>query len=97
MKVAGVAELKARLSRYLESVKGGEEVTVTDRGRPVARLIPLDPSGSGDERLGELARQGLVRLPRSPIAPEKILARQRPEDPEGRTLDALLDERGRSW
>ena len=35
----GVRELKAKLSEYLALVSSGEEVTVTDRGRPVARLV----------------------------------------------------------
>ena len=36
-----VRELKNRLSAYLRRVARGEEVTVTSRGRPVARLAPL--------------------------------------------------------
>ena len=38
---AGVAQLKAGLSGYLERVKAGQEVLVTDRGRPVAKLVPI--------------------------------------------------------
>ena len=38
----GIAELKARLSEYLARVQDGEEIVVTDHGRPVARLVPLD-------------------------------------------------------
>lgn len=34
-----IAELKARLSLYLDLVKGGTEVVVTERGRPVARIL----------------------------------------------------------
>jgi prevent-host-death family protein len=41
MESAGVAQLKARLSEYLSRVKAGEEVLVTDRGRPIARLVPV--------------------------------------------------------
>ena len=36
----GVRELKARLSHYLSRVQAGDEIVVTDRGRPVARLQP---------------------------------------------------------
>ncbi|MGH9380495.1 MAG: type II toxin-antitoxin system Phd/YefM family antitoxin [Thermoanaerobaculia bacterium] len=97
MKVAGVAELKARLSLYLASVKEGEEVTVTDRGKPIARLVPLDPTARGHRRLQELARLGLVRLPRRTVTPEEILDRPRPDDPEGRSLHALLEERETGW
>lgn len=93
MKSAGVAELKAHLSRYLASVKEGEEVTVTERGRPVARLVPVDPAAGRQARLRELARLGLVRLPRRKVAAEEILGRPRPEDPGGRSLQAVLEER----
>jgi prevent-host-death family protein len=39
----GVRELRQNLSRYLERVKGGETLTVTERGHEVARLIPSRP------------------------------------------------------
>lgn len=97
MKSAGVAELKAHLSRYLASVKQGEEVTVTERGRPVARLVPVERVAGRLARLQELARLGLVRLPRRKVAPEEILNRARPEDPEGRSLRVVLDEREEGW
>lgn len=42
---AGVSTIKAQLSRYLRQVEKGEEVTVTDRGRPVAKLVPFRESG----------------------------------------------------
>ena len=35
-----IAELKARLSEYLRSVRGGRSITVLDRDTPVARLVP---------------------------------------------------------
>jgi prevent-host-death family protein len=88
MKVVGVADLKARLSSHLESVKEGEEVVVTDHGRPIARIVPVEAKGL-PERVARLARQGLVRLPDKP--PRRI--RPRVADPEGRLLAALLEER----
>lgn len=44
MAEAGIRDLRDHLSRYLERVQAGEELIVTDRGRPVARLIPVDPA-----------------------------------------------------
>jgi prevent-host-death family protein len=38
----GVRELRDHLSRYRTAVRRGEEVTVTDHGEAVARLVPLD-------------------------------------------------------
>ena len=35
-----VAEVKAHLSAILEAVANGEEVVVTKRGKPVARILP---------------------------------------------------------
>lgn len=40
MAEAGVRGLRDNLSRYLDRVRAGEELTVTDRGRVVARLVP---------------------------------------------------------
>lgn len=64
----GVRELKNNLSRYLERVKTGEEIVVTDHGRPVARLSAIDPA---EDRLSMLISTGLVTPPRSTV-------RQRP-------------------
>jgi prevent-host-death family protein len=37
----GVRELRQHASRYLARVAGGETLEVTDRGRPVAHLVPI--------------------------------------------------------
>jgi prevent-host-death family protein len=42
MTEVGVRELKNSLSRYLARVQAGEAVVVTDRGRPIARIVPAD-------------------------------------------------------
>jgi prevent-host-death family protein len=41
MKTIGVRELRQHASRYLEEVTAGESIEITDRGRPVARLVPI--------------------------------------------------------
>jgi prevent-host-death family protein len=38
-----IADLKARLSEHLRSVRNGGTVTVLDRNTPIARIIPIDP------------------------------------------------------
>lgn len=53
MATAGIRELRDHLSRYLERVQGGEELTVTDRGRPVARLVPLSQPVILDQLIAE--------------------------------------------
>lgn len=42
----GVRELKSRLSECLRRVRAGEHLTVTDRGRPIATLTPVDTAGA---------------------------------------------------
>lgn len=100
MESAGVAELKARPSEYLSRVKAGEEVLVTDRGRPVARLVPAGVGGkSSDEveeaRLGELEREGLVRRGSGGLA-KSFFARDCPADSEGLLRKAVLEKREES-
>jgi prevent-host-death family protein len=58
----GVRELHDRLSEYLEKVEQGEEIVVTRRGKPIAKLSKV-----GSPRpLEELERRGLVRWPKRP-------------------------------
>lgn len=40
MKIASVAHAKSHLSDLLATVEGGEEIVITRRGKPVARVIP---------------------------------------------------------
>jgi prevent-host-death family protein len=56
MAEAGVRDLRDHLSRYLERVRAGEELTVTDRGRPIARLVPV----GGTNTFDRLVAEGLV-------------------------------------
>lgn len=60
MSKAGIAALKARLSEFLARVRSGEEVVVTDRGRPVARLVPFRTDGDGPDDIADLVRSGVV-------------------------------------
>jgi prevent-host-death family protein len=41
MKSVKIAELKDHLSAHLRAVERGSEVEVTDRGRPIARIVPV--------------------------------------------------------
>jgi prevent-host-death family protein len=50
MRSIGVRELRQNASRYLREVKRGETVEVTERGEPIARLVPI-PEESTYERL----------------------------------------------
>jgi prevent-host-death family protein len=43
-RTVGAFEAKTHFSRLLEQVRKGEEITITHRGRPVARLVPAGPT-----------------------------------------------------
>ncbi len=47
MKRVGSRKLKNRLGRYLGLVEKGEVIVVTDRGKPVAKLVPAHADGVG--------------------------------------------------
>jgi prevent-host-death family protein len=61
MKTVNIAELKNRLSFYLNEVKAGHEVLVRDRNTPIARILPVTHE-SPDNELLALAAEGKIRL-----------------------------------
>jgi prevent-host-death family protein len=54
----GIRKLKNQLSRYLRMVKKGESITITDRGRPIARIVPREASVR--DRVDQLLEAGIV-------------------------------------
>jgi antitoxin (DNA-binding transcriptional repressor) of toxin-antitoxin stability system len=48
MRTVGLAEAKAQLSALLDAVQAGEEVVITRRGKPVARVVRECPSAAAD-------------------------------------------------
>lgn len=57
----GIREAKAHLSKYLQRIKLGHEIILTDRGRPVGKLVPIQPEElSLSIRLRQLEEQGLI-------------------------------------
>ena len=83
MKRVKIAEFKDHLSEHLRAVEGGVEMEVTDRNRPIVRLIPA-AAASGT---------AIVPAPR-PFAQVRG-KRFRPARWRVRSLDLLLEERGR--
>jgi prevent-host-death family protein len=55
----GIRELRAHLSRYLDQVREGEEIVVTDRGKPIAKISPTN----GRSRIDELIAAGVLTAP----------------------------------
>lgn len=97
METAGVAELTARLSEYLDRVKAGEEVIITEGGRAIARVVPIEQRGPSDEDMEELYRTGLVRPGKRRGLPPDFWTRERVQDPEGSVRQALLADREEGW
>ncbi len=83
MKTVKIAELKDHLSRHLRAVEAGAEVTVTDRDRPIARIVPVRP-----------ATPGVSIIPaRTEFAPVRDRQRQ-PVELGIPSTELLLEERG---
>ena len=91
MKRTGVAELKAQLSRYLARVKAGEEILVTERNVPVARLVPVGERGR-EAALRDLERRGLVRVGSGRL-PKGFWRLPRGRDPKALVRKAAIEER----
>jgi prevent-host-death family protein len=96
MKTTTVSKLKASLSEYLRSVKAGEEILVTERGRPVAKLTPAVSSNLLPDHLLEMQKQGLVKLGSGKL-PKGFWNLPRPKDPKGLVVKAVLREREEGW
>jgi prevent-host-death family protein len=79
----GVRELRDHLSKTLAEVQDGHTVTITDRGKPIARIVPVGPS-----TLDRLIAEGRVRPPERPKRPAR-----RPIKGKGTASDLLSEQR----
>jgi prevent-host-death family protein len=80
----GVRDLRNNLSQYLDRVREGEELVVTDRGRAIARMVPID----GERSLDRLIREGKV-------TPAVVRKRSHPKPvaATGTVSDLVADQR----
>lgn len=86
----GIREAKARLSALVGRARKGESVILTDRGRPVARLVAVESEElSLEDRLRLLEAEGLV----SPAAAEVLLPAPLALDNEGLAQRYLREDR----
>jgi prevent-host-death family protein len=93
MRQASISQLKATLRAYLAWVKAGEEVIVTERGTPIAKIVPVAEAPRVlPTSLAALAQAGLVR-PGSGQVPDEVWTLPRPKDPRGLGRQALEEER----
>lgn len=82
----GIRELRNALSHHLDEVRKGHTLTVTDHGRPVARIVPVQEPTT----LERLIAEGLVQPART-----RHRARPRPEPvtATGTVSDLVGDQR----
>ncbi len=94
VKKASITEAKNNLSALIDGVKGGSPVLIVDRGRPVARLEPVNGAAASDDtRLARLVRDGIVRPARAGISKD-LFTTDPPRPGQGASaVRALLDER----
>lgn len=90
MERIGIRELRQHASRWVRRAAGGESFAITDRGRPVARLLPLpnEPGlaslledGRARAAVGDLLELGpaLAPSPRVPLPSETLAAEREGE------------------
>jgi prevent-host-death family protein len=82
-----VSEFRAHLSHWLDRVRQGDEVVVTERGVPVARLLGLDATAT----LEHLAERGVIARPANPSRPTAT-GRRRPM-PRRPVADIVSEQR----
>lgn len=87
MQRIGVRELRQNASRYLDQVKAGETVEVTERGKLIALLVPPEPARTARDRL--VASGRLLPAARPLQLPRRVVVGQSSAD----VLDELRDDR----
>lgn len=95
MKMATISQAKNQFSAFIELVRHGETVIVTDRERPVARIEPIIASAVDDDdmRVARLERTGVIR--RGACAPVDEVDLPEPAEATHGTdiLTILMEER----
>ncbi len=85
----GVRELKRRLSHYLRRVKGGEFLAITERGRVIGRLVPVQ--AAPEDVLATLTQAGLVAWNGKRLEPSRPVVCNRSDVT---VADLLVEDRG---
>jgi prevent-host-death family protein len=86
MRELGIRALKQNASSVIAEVVAGDTLTITDRGRPVARIVPIDSAGSA---LDAMIAAGLVRIPKGSHG---ALGKPLRQPPGERSLGQVLRE-----
>ncbi len=70
MKSVGLREINQAFSRYMKIVKSGEDVLITERGRPIAVIKPLTSETDMDAKIRDLEAEGLLSPPQKKGQPK---------------------------
>jgi prevent-host-death family protein len=93
MNTTTISKLKASLSEYLSKVKAGEDLVITERGRIIAKIIPVKRNGQdADQDLSRLERSGLARIGRNAL-PRNFWDLPRPGNSTQSAVKAILKDR----
>ena len=95
MKTANIAELKNSLSKYLEEVKRGGQVLVSERNVPFAKIVPLNCTDDYEAEEMELVAKGLMSLPEddSPLPESFWDDKDMPDVPLEKILAIIREDR----
>jgi prevent-host-death family protein len=91
MAMVGVREFRSRLSHWLDRAAAGEEVIVTEHGRPRARVTAVDAERTWQRLIDE----GLITPPTKPKG--KIDVESLPRLKEGTLTEILFEQRRSSY
>lgn len=67
-----IYEAKTHLSRLLKTVKEGREVVISERGKPIAKVVPLKRGESFEERLSYLRSVGAILPAKKGVIPKGV-------------------------
>jgi prevent-host-death family protein len=93
MRTVNIGVLKNQLSAYLQFVRNGEEVVVSDRNKPIARILPftlpLPPEGDHEAEAAYLIATGQMKEAKQKIDWEAFWALPAPSVPDEAVKEAI--------
>jgi len=93
VRTATITEIKNGLSAFIDRVRAGESILVTDRGIPVARIEPVISTSDATGRVRRLERAGVLRAGVAP-PPLDLLRQPAPALPaDVSAVQAVIEER----
>lgn len=93
VKKANIGDLKTHLSLYLKGVKEGGKVLVTERNKPVAKLVPLDEDDLYESEEDQLVAEGILSPPKCTEPLPDDFFDDAPFVPGNRAIEILMEER----